>query len=680
MEILWGNSGYIITAGSFVFLFLLLLTTKNHSLQRNILICSAVIGFIWALTISLQATYSYSKVQILGTETLRNLSWFLLFISALTREKSIWKIFVSNVRVTSLVSILVFISVLEISSPYLTWFNLSHAIVIHLGQSAIGMWLLEQLFRRADTESRWALKPLCLGFGLAYAYDFALYADASLVDHIDLGFWYARGWVMLLTFPLILLTTRRAKQWSTRIYISREVVYHSTLLAAAGAYLIAMALAGYYIKYANGNWGSMMQNVFFALSGLILASLFLSDILRRHLRVLISKHFFANKYEYREEWMKFAAIMEEDDVSPYQVALNAIIRPFACEHGMLASLEGNRLQHLAYHNMSNNYPDSEKALIELISQSIEQQWIVDIESMKAGKGSSPIQYDSQFLSSISSFSYIIPIIGSNGLRCACLISTPKSTHSLNWEDRDLMWAISKQLSVFLNLYHTNQTLAENQQFDTFNRMSAFLAHDLKNVLAQLQLLAKNGQRHKHNPEFIDDAFETIDSAVSRLQKVVSHLKKKDITEVKDQTFSIDQAINKVCTSLSNFSPTPSFDAYGKDELLLTTDKERFISVISHLIQNAQEATPTDGYVRISTAKGTDHITICIEDNGMGMTDEFIESRLFKPFDTTKGNSGMGIGAYDAKKMVENLNGYIDVQSSSGKGSKFILYIPLQSQI
>ena len=58
-----------------------------------------------------------------------------------------------------------------------------------------------------------------------------------------------------------------------------------------------------------------------------------------------------------------------------------------------------------------------------------------------------------------------------------------------------------------------------------------------------------------------------------------------------------------------------------------------------------------------------------------MDEGFIRNRLFKPFDTTKGNAGMGIGMYESREFIRQLDGDISVQSKSGKGSILTLYIP-----
>jgi signal transduction histidine kinase len=58
-----------------------------------------------------------------------------------------------------------------------------------------------------------------------------------------------------------------------------------------------------------------------------------------------------------------------------------------------------------------------------------------------------------------------------------------------------------------------------------------------------------------------------------------------------------------------------------------------------------------------------------------MSAEFIANRLFQPFDTTKGNAGMGIGVYEAKQFIEGLSGTLQVTSREGEGSQFTIMIP-----
>ena len=107
------------------------------------------------------------------------------------------------------------------------------------------------------------------------------------------------------------------------------------------------------------------------------------------------------------------------------------------------------------------------------------------------------------------------------------------------------------------------------------------------------------------------------------------------------------------------------------------DQDKFANVMYHLISNAQQATADDGFVRVEIehAPQNTQMVVTISDNGSGMSKAFIQQRLFKPFDTTKGNAGMGIGAYDAKTFLEKIGGFLHVQSEENVGTVFTLNIP-----
>ena len=185
-------------------------------------------------------------------------------------------------------------------------------------------------------------------------------------------------------------------------------------------------------------------------------------------------------------------------------------------------------------------------------------------------------------------------------------------------------------------------------------------------------------RHKHNPEFIEDTFETLEHTKARMEKMLKQLTDKKVVEdsVNDEqclSSVIDEVIKQRCSSLS---PVPKL--HLMKERSVVVDKEKVANVLYHLISNAQQATSDDGEIdvvlNVDSAQNTQ--LVLIEDSGIGMEKSFIEERLFKPFDTTKGNAGMGIGAYDAKTYLESIGGKLVVTSEVGKGSCFTLHFPI----
>ncbi|MDP5191353.1 ATP-binding protein, partial [Rheinheimera baltica] len=262
----------------------------------------------------------------------------------------------------------------------------------------------------------------------------------------------------------------------------------------------------------------------------------------------------------------------------------------------------------------------------------------------------------------------------------CMLNTPNAERlTLNWELRDYLTIITEQIGSYLLLTQASKALSENAQFAAFNRMSAFVLHDLKNVKAQLDLLLSNSKKHIDNPEFIRDSFDTLAAMQHRLSNMLSQLTDKRHDNSSSSRFSVaDELAQVIQQKCAIRAPVPSLHIIRNCELSL--DRERFSSVMYHLIDNAQFATAPSGEVSI-TVDIIDSCTpnlVCINimDNGCGMSEQFIQQRLFKPFDTTKGNSGMGIGAYDALQFAQQHKGQLLVQSTEGQGSCFTLKLPL----
>jgi putative PEP-CTERM system histidine kinase len=251
--------------------------------------------------------------------------------------------------------------------------------------------------------------------------------------------------------------------------------------------------------------------------------------------------------------------------------------------------------------------------------------------------------------------------------------------SLNWELRDYLSALTDQITNFIFHEESSKALAENAQFAAFNRMSAFVVHDLKNVLAQINLILSNAQQHKSNPEFIDDTFETLQYTQERMDKMLKQLTNKKIeakqsVKTTDIVKELKTLITQKCCLLK---PCPVM--LTEQSIEIKIDSEKFINVMYHLINNAQQACEESGSVKVDVKLEQNRVQISIEDNGTGMSEDFIQERLFKPFDTTKGNAGMGIGAYDAKQFVDECGGNIVVNSEVGKGTQFIVYLPIESK-
>jgi putative PEP-CTERM system histidine kinase len=216
-----------------------------------------------------------------------------------------------------------------------------------------------------------------------------------------------------------------------------------------------------------------------------------------------------------------------------------------------------------------------------------------------------------------------------------------------------------------------------RQFESFNRTTTFVIHDLKNLVAQLSLLLANAEKHKHNPEFQADMLDTVDNAVTRMNKVLKQLR-RDGNETRTQSACLLDILNEAVASKQAFKLRPTL-MLPPASLRVRAEPERLTRAIGHLLQNALEATPATGNVTLHAFEESGQAIIEITDTGSGMDDDFIRTRLFQPFDSTKG-AGMGIGAYECRETLRALDGNIEVSSTPGHGTRFRLNLPLDNHL
>lgn len=245
---------------------------------------------------------------------------------------------------------------------------------------------------------------------------------------------------------------------------------------------------------------------------------------------------------------------------------------------------------------------------------------------------------------------------------------------MTFEDRDLLRTVGRHVATLIAQQNAERKLTESRQFDAFNRFAAFVMHDLKNSVAQLQLLVNNAARHRHNPEFMDDAIETIGNTAARMTRLIEQLQSRD-TLGSVKPVLLGPLLEAVGQRASARMPLVNVrcEEYGA---CVEADVERLSAVIDHAVRNAQEAAGKGGHVDLSLRRLADFAEVSVRDDGPGMEESFVRDRLFRPFDSTKGSKGMGVGAYQIREYVRQLGGAVEVQSSPGRGTNFLIRLPL----
>ena len=672
-------------ASGIAYLFLLVIYFIGIRKQTNkSLLLLIVVTLAWSATLTLsQVGPSLSFKLITIAEFLRYFVWFHIlqraagyFIEGPTKYQISNPLSPINVGILFLVA-LVF---LGLNDELVSFFKIEVPTIIliswMLGFSVLGLLLIEQVLRNTAEADRYSIKLLCISAAAIFVYDFFVFSNALLLQRIDYDFWSARGIVNVIAIPTLLLAAVRNPRMAPDIHISRKFVLHSTTLFATGLYLLVMALAGYYIKGTSAEWGKLAQASFLLATLVLLAVLFFSTDIRTRFRRYLS-YSFQNKYDYREEWDRFSQtiLTHDPSVSIYQRAIQAAGQIVDSKGGALWIRDEHLFVYKAAWKTDPVSTDSEKNDSALIKAIRNKQGMLTVAELSRELNKSG-ETNHWVLSNPRSW-LILPLEINEELFGYIHLEQPRVKQTLDIEDKDLLKTVTDHVALALFLNEADARLQVAQRFKDLDQMTAFLVHDLKTVFSQLSLLVENASSHKRNPEFIDDMIDTVSHTTQKMQRLLEQLRdpEKEITLMK---FPLIPLLEEIVASYQHLPVDVAMISDLDRTPTIRVDRQQLMSAIRHIVQNGVESTNKDGRVKIVTrCPGKSEIELVIEDNGVGMTIEFINNRLFKPFESTKGVSGMGVGVYQSREFIRSIDGDVTVTSEPGVGTRFKILLPVE---
>ncbi|MDH5545621.1 MAG: PEP-CTERM system histidine kinase PrsK [Gammaproteobacteria bacterium] len=677
-----GVISYGLAGLSFLTIFVLLLTMWRQRTASIELAVAMLAGLLWAIASAHSAYHSFaSNIWAVSLEIIRNLLWsylLLKLIRTLSQSRGTWYAVLE--RISYVIPLLLLALLLFVASGNTnmgSWLGFEVRIIGHLVLALLGLILVEQVFR-SSREQRWAFKFLCIGFGAVYIHDFYLYSEALLFQRVDIDNWSSRGVVSVFAMVLLGLGIRRFPDATLSITVSRQVIFYSSAVLAAGVYLLIVAGGGYYLREYGGDWGTIIRNAFVFGALMVLLAVVSSGGMRGRLRVFIDKHFLNYRYDYREEWLRLIRqLSSEHKVERLEEkAIVALADMVDSPGGVLWINQKNRgYEAVAHMSMSDLNGMSEAADASLPRFLEQWQWVINLHEYRDGSVLYADLQLPQWLKDQDSAWLVVPLMLQTQLYGFIILANPRAPRQFNWEDIDLLKTAGRQVAIHLAQARSALALAESRQFEAFNRLSAYVMHDLKNLMSQLGLVVKNAEKHKHNPAFVDDAINTVENAVARMNRLLAQLKTGTLSSEKAERVPLSEILSTVVKDKATSRPVPELNG-GVEELFVIADKDRLVSNIGHLVQNAQDATPPNGKITVSIARESGNAVICVTDTGSGMDENFIRNRLFKPFDSTKGLTGMGIGAHEVRQFIEDMGGSVSVRSTLGEGTTFRLELPL----
>ena len=543
-----------------------------------------------------------------------------------------------------------------------------------LGMAVVGLVFVEQLFRVIHPNSRWGIKPLAVALGATFAFDIVMFADGLLLGRLDADIWVARAVAHALVIPFIAIATARNSGWTIDMHLSRGAVFHSTALLVSGAFLLAVAGAGYIVRYFGGEWGRVLQIELLFAATVLAALVATSGRFRAWLKVFVSKHFFSYRYDYRHEWQRFTGTLSAD---------GAVLRSGERAIQALADLVESPAGALWISDEREGYKPFARLNMPPVDISFARDaplpaflartgWVVDLDELEAHAERYPGLVRPAWPQPLPDAWIVVPLSTDSQLVGFVLLLQPRTPIEVDWEVRDLLKLAAHAAAAYLQQHNASEALLEARKFDAFNRMSAFVVHDLKNLVAQLSLMLRNAERHRDNPEFQRDMLDTVAHVVTRMNSLMLQLHTGATPVENARPVDLAPIVQRVCASKALGRRRVEVDvAKGVHAL---GHEDRLEHVIAHLVQNALDATNDGGDVRVSVGRDGRYALVEVVDTAVGMSAEFQRERLFKPFETTKA-SGMGIGVYERQQYVAGLGGRIVVQSSEGAGTCVRVLMP-----
>jgi putative PEP-CTERM system histidine kinase len=538
-----------------------------------------------------------------------------------------------------------------------------------------GLLMLEQLFRNLREDQRWNAKPVCLGLACVFVFDIYLFSQGLLFASLDADALAVRGAVHALAVPFLLVAARRSPNWIAKLHVSRTAAFYSASLLLAGAYLLFMAAVGYYVRFFGGEWGRALQLGLVVTALALLGMLAFSGALRSWLRVFVGKHFYSYRYDYREEWLRFTAMLSANR-SPQETGemiVRGLAKMLECPAGSLWTRQGSGggyAQSAAW-----NMPvttESEAADSSLARFLAEKGWVIDLDEFR----SSPRQYGElalpTWLLGAKNGWLVVPLLVGDELQGFVVLARPLTAIKLNWEVLDLLKTAGRQAAGYLAQMQATEALLDARKFEAFNKMSAFVVHDLKNIVAQLSLMLKNAERLHDNREFQQDMLLTVESSLEKMKRLMLQLREGAKPPGGSRGVELQPIVRRLVAMARAQGRTLETDE--GEHLFTRGHDDRLERVLGHLVQNALDATPASGCVWLRTSRAAGSVRIEVGDTGAGMTEEFVRTQLFRPFSSTK-SSGMGIGSFESAQYVRELGGSIDVASRPGEGSVFTVLLP-----
>ncbi|MEN3747165.1 XrtA/PEP-CTERM system histidine kinase PrsK [Sphingomonas sp. HF-S3] len=637
----------------------------------------AIPGRPLAVALAATALWALAVAGIGGAETgtriaelLRNFSWLGFMILLVRRDGNVRQpmalaaVYGVIALISSIAVALHVVGAAASARPEI----LNAALLLRMLASIATLVMLRALHQAvaptASTGLRWILMALA---GLIFI-DLNLFSVAYLSADWPQTLVAVRGLGMIMVAVAMAAGLQRKDRWS--VQVSRTIAYQSLSFVAVAVYFAVLALATSAIATVGGSSARMLQTAFVFGSTAAILTLASSTWLRAWTKVKLAKHLFRHRYDYRAEWIRFTETLgAPSGIAPLdERSVKAIADLVESPGGTLLVPEGAGLGHGAIWNWDRDATGP--AAPALVLHLARTGRILELDALR--------QSDSVEAALVPGWMFeradawiLVPLPHQGALAGAILLARPPLDRALDWEDFDLLKVAGRQVGSYLAEQRAHQALADAQRFDEFNRRFAFILHDIKNLVSQLTLTARNAERHADKPEFRADMIETLRDSAEKMTALLARLSQHGPRRAEPLR---PVAVRPLAERLASGRRAQHPVLVSGDGAIAIADPIALEQVIAHLMQNAIDASPATEPVRIALSTDPGQVIVEVIDRGVGMSPAFVRDKLFRPFVSSK-SGGFGIGVFEARQLAEQMGGRIDVTSREGEGSRFRITLP-----
>ncbi len=712
-----GIVSHLIACAAFLVLAVWLLLQSRQRTFSLLVAGAASIVAGWAGLVALGFAFGFERVPGIGhAETLRTAGWILVLLLVLQRPWGMDRDFRSGFLVSAGLGFAVALQlVIDSVFPFGAAVGpelagspaVLLAVVTRLVLAISGIVLLHNIYVNSLGTRGPSIRFFAIGIGVIFAYDLNLYTLQFLLGELSEVLVELRGAVNALGVPLIFLAFRGES--SNRFTLSRDAAFSTISFSAIGIYLIFMSLLAYGLRLAGGDWGVVLQVMFLAITLIGGALVALSPAMRARLRVLISRNFYRYRYDYRTEWLAFLDKLDagapgaEGPQPIRERIIEAVARVLSSPGGaLLEAGEGGAFGATAQWNWPGFDAEAASAALEpgsgLVAFMAETGRIVDFDQIRGGSSGTGREADGALRGSYPaglladrSLWLAVPLPHRGRLSAILLLERSPVVHDLNWEDYDLLRTLGRQAASYLAEAATQMALDEAKSFEDFSRRFAFVMHDLKNVVSQLGLVARNAERHIDKPEFRADLLATVQSSVTKMTDLLALMGQQQAgralaggrahqAEAPGATEPVDLSRLVAVVVAALRRAHPAIEVTGIEaQVPVDGDPERLETMLTHIVQNGIDASAPDAPIVVALERTPRTARLSVTDRGHGMSQRFIREELFQPFRSSKAQ-GFGIGAYEAREIAKAHGGRIEVTSRPGEGSCFTIILPLAAAV